>query len=84
MHCDGIKIIVRDTCAFDSLLQVIMSAIATNPSYKEAIRAIDNKIIKFAERLLTDGKVTAAAKIERTRILRNVPIFQKSQYTRQL
>lgn len=60
VHCDGIKIIVRDTCAFDSLLQVIMSAIATNPSYKEAIRAIDNKIIKLAERLLTDGKVTAA------------------------
>lgn len=84
VHCDGIKVIVKDTCAFDSLLQVIMSAIATNPSYKEATCAIDSKITKLAERLLTDGKVTAAARIERARILRDVPIFQKSQYTRQL
>jgi len=84
VHCDGVKIIVKDTCAFDSLLQVIMSAIATYPSYKEAIRTIDCKIIKLAERLLTDGKVTATVRVERARILRNVPIFQKSQYTRQL
>jgi len=61
-----------------------MSAIATYPSYKEAVRRIDCKIIKLAERLLTDGKVTATVRIERVRILRNVPIFQKSQYTRQL
>jgi len=61
-----------------------MSAIATYPFYKEATRKIDCKIIKLGERLLTDGKVTATARIERARILRNVPIFQKSQYTRQL
>lgn len=42
------------------------------------------KIIKLAQRLLTDVKVMAAAKIERARILRNIPIFQKSQYTRKL
>lgn len=84
VHFDGIKVIVKDTCAFNSLLQVIMSAITTYPSYKKAIRTIDFKILKLADKLLTDGKVTAAAKIERARILRNIPIFQKSQYTRQL
>jgi len=44
VHCDGVKIIVKDTCAFDSLLQVIMSAIATYPSYKEAIRKLIAKL----------------------------------------
>lgn len=78
VHCDdGIKIIVKDTCALDSLLQVIMSAIPTNPSYKEATCAIDSKITKLAEKLLMDGKVTTEDRIERARILRNVPIFQK-------
>lgn len=51
----GLKIIVKDTCAFDSLLQIMMSAIAINLSYKEAIRAIDNKTTKLAERILADG-----------------------------
>jgi len=61
-----------------------MSAIAIYSSYKQAIRTIDCKIIKLAEKILTDGKVTATVRVERARILRNVPIFQKSQYTRQL
>lgn len=76
VHCDGIKTIVKNTCAFDPLLQVVMSAI--NSSYKKEICAIDSKITKLAEKLLIDGKVTAMVKIERARILRNVPIFQKS------
>jgi len=76
VHCDGIKTIVKNTCAFDSLLQVVITAIATNPFHKEVICAIDSKITKLVEKLLIDSKVTVAAKIERARILRNVPIFQ--------
>jgi len=84
VHCDGVKILVKDTCAFDSLLQVIMSAIAIYPSYKETTRTMNCKIITLAERIIMDGKVTAITRTERARILRNVPIFHKSQYTRQL
>jgi len=75
---------MKDTCAFDSLLQVVMSTIAINPAYKEAIDATDNKTVKLAKRLLTDDKVIAAAKAERARILKNVPIFESTRYTRQL
>jgi len=81
----GLKLkIVKDTCAFDSLLQVIMSAIATYPSYKEAVYRIDCKIIKLAERVLTNGKVTATELEKSSRELEFYEMYQfsKSRSTR--
>jgi len=75
---------VQETCAFDSLLQLVMSGIATHTSYREAIESCNDDIFKLARSILKDGRLHPIHYTERASILENLSLFRDavSIYTR--
>jgi len=75
-------IVVRETCAFDSLTQVITNAIVTNEAYHDVITNKNNNFCNFAESIsiMNSIRVTSNIYQERAKILSNVSIFQMQSY----
>jgi len=70
-------------CAFDSLFQLILSAMASNPDYFKLFTESGNKIAQLATKVLTRGQtVTSADYKERALILLNLGLFQIEAFTR--
>jgi len=80
---EGITMI-QETFAFDSLLQLVMSEIATHTSYREAIESCNDDIFKLTRSILKDGRLHPIYYTERAPILKNLSLFRDavSIYTR--
>lgn len=50
--CDKVKILVKNSCAFDSLFQIITCGMAMRPNYREAINSVANNFIRLCENTL--------------------------------
>lgn len=74
----GQSLILQETCAFDSLLQIIASGIAANIEYRSAIESSSDKIFQLARSILETGKILTTHYIERASILQDLPLFQNA------
>lgn len=74
---------VQETCAFDSLLQLVASGIATHTAYRNAVQSSSDNIFRLAKSLLEDGRILSKHH-ERASILQNLSLFHDSikSYTR--
>lgn len=71
------------TCAFDSLFQVVMSAIASNSVYYESLEKSTNQTILLALKILKDKKeLTVASYKQRADILSGLGLFKIETFTR--
>lgn len=81
---NGVHFVVRETCAFDSILQVVMCALVSYNSYKDTMAETDNSLFILAQEILKSGKLKAKHYVSRGQILCDIPIFEKSTYTRKV
>jgi len=51
-------IIVRNTCAFDTLLHITIHMIDMNPVYKRIVQAINDCFLQIAIKIASRGKIT--------------------------
>jgi len=81
VRCGNNFIVVRETCAFDSLTQVITNAIATNEAY-DVITNENNNFCNFAKSIsiMNSIRVTSNIYQERAKIISNIPIFEMQLY----
>lgn len=84
VHLDKKHIIVRETCAFDSILQIVVNAIATYEKYKDNVSDTENHFVQLAQNVLLCGKVHVSHYSQRAKILCNIPIFTIASYTRKM
>lgn len=74
---------MRETCAFDSIFQIVASGMGMRSVYKTDMTALTSNIfIKLVIDVLTRGKITANDYGTRAMILCNIPIFYKKLCTR--
>lgn len=80
------QIVLRETCAFDSIFQVVANGIGMRDAYKTDMIALisTNHFVKFIMDILTRGKIAASDYYTRATILCNVPIFNKKVCTRDI
>lgn len=78
MQIDGKFISIKETCAFDSLIQLITHAIGKEYRYKEAVQHLDHPVIKLAISILNRGKISSADYVARAKILLEIDIFEQS------
>jgi hypothetical protein len=80
--CDESFIVVRETCAFDSLTQVMINAIVTNETYAEVATVQNNNFCNFAKNIsmINSNKITSNIYQERAKILSGVSLFEKTPY----
>jgi len=78
------QILVRETCAFDSIFQIVASGMGMCSVYKIDMIAFttSNAFIKLIIEILTRGKIIANDYGTRAMILCNIPIFSKRHCTR--
>lgn len=60
---------IQETCAFDSILQLVISAIVAHAAYRNAIQSSSNDIFKLANSILEHGKVFSIHYLDRVTIL---------------
>lgn len=75
---------VRDTCAFDSIIQVIISGILGNRLYREQTIDSNCPIMQLCHNVIDEKKITAKHYKLRANILKDIPMFQIKQYTRKI
>lgn len=82
----GLILNVQETCAFDSILQIVASAIATHTAYGDAVRSSSDSIFHLAANILEYGKLLSTHYTERATILQDVPILKDkiTIYTRNI
>jgi len=75
---------IHQTCAFDAILHLVASGIATIKQYEESIKSSTNRTINLAFSILHTGKIIQYHYIERAQILVNLSLFSDSltAYTR--
>lgn len=74
---------LKNTCAFDSLFQVIMNAIASNQVYYEILEKSNNQTIRLTLKILTGKKkLTMVDYRERADILSKMRLFKMESFTR--
>lgn len=85
-RCGDQFVVVRQTCAFDSITQIVTNAIVTNKTYADITASQNNNFCNFAKSisLLNSNKITSNIYQERTKILNNVSIFETERYTRNI
>lgn len=77
------KLNIKNTCAFDSFFQVIMSAMASNRIYYEILEKSNNRTIRLALKILTGKqKLTINNYRERAAILSEIGLFKIESITR--
>jgi len=65
---------VQETCAFDSILQLVTNGIAAHATYRNAIQSSEG-IFKLARSILENGKILSIHYDERASILQDLPLF---------
>lgn len=79
-------ITVQETCAFDSILQLVVSATVAHAAYQTALQSSSNDIFRLAKSILEHGKLLSKHYNERASILQNLPLFHDTitTYTRNI
>jgi len=72
-----IHVVIRETCAFDSILQVVMYAFASYCAYKTAMMTADNPILTLAQDIIQSGKLCAKHYTLRGQILCATQFFKQ-------
>lgn len=67
---------VRDTCPFDSVIQLIQFGAIDYPKYNAAIQSSKNKALQFVSKFLKNGPTIDILK-DRTMILKNIYVLKK-------
>lgn len=75
---DGKVITITQTCAFDAILHLIASGIASIKCYENKIKISENCTIKLAMSILHSGKIIRSHYNERAKILIELPLFRKA------
>jgi len=78
----GETIQVRNTCAFDAIIIIVVYMIGTNAEYKNIVESIDDSFLQLAIKIACQGKITKYEYIERASFLINLPLFKQTSYTR--
>lgn len=75
---------VQETCAFDSLLQLVISRIAAHEMYRNEIESSSDCIFQLAKDILENGKIILIHYNKRASILQDIPLFSDAiiTYTR--
>lgn len=83
---DSEQIVVRETCAFDSIVHIIVNSITMHENYKTYLNEFisSNDFIKLITDIVTRGKIIAKDYSARAKILCNIPIFNKTMCTRSI
>jgi len=79
IRVDGTHVSIKETYAFDSLLQVIMHTTGKGCHYKEIVQHLYHLTIQLAMNVLHRGKVKASDYIDRVKILEELNICKKSK-----
>lgn len=80
---EKLRLNLQKTCAFDSLFQVIMSAMASNQVYYKILEKSTNQTIQLALKILIGKqKLTMFDYRERANILSKVGLFKMESFTR--
>lgn len=79
MRIDKKIVLIKETCAFDSLIHLIMHSIGKECRYKENIQHLDHPTIKLALNIINRGKLLMADYMTRAKILLNTNICQESR-----
>lgn len=66
---------IHQTCAFDAILHLIETGIATIKNYENKITSLENCTINLALSILNTGKVLPSHYSERAKILLHLPLF---------
>lgn len=81
---NGKVINVSQTCAFDAILHLVASGIASIKCYEDIIKSSENRSINLITSILESGKIIANHYSERAKILMDLPLFSDTltMYTR--
>lgn len=75
-------IMIRNTCAFDCLLHIIVHTIGLSRKYKSILESKNNSFFKLALKISHQGKMTVKEYSERASYLLCLNILEDSKYTR--
>lgn len=84
IHINKLQLVIRETCAFDSILQIVMCAFASHCTYKTAMMNTDNPLLLLAQDILQAGKLYAKHYTMRGQILSDVTFFERTKYSRHI
>jgi hypothetical protein len=81
--CNSVRIndkyiAVKETCAFDALMQLIMHACGKESRYKDELQTIEHSFVQFCINILKRGKIVYADYIAHALILKDTNICQHS------
>jgi len=77
-------IIIHETCAFDSTLQIVIAGLALYKSYDTKTIDSVNDTIQLARKILNRKKIQASDYVERAQILKSIGLFEKRNTRRQI
>jgi len=69
---------IRNTCAFDSFVQMLVHAIGKEKFYKNCIQDCQQPILKLAQNILTRGKIIANNYKIRAEIIQDINLCKTS------
>lgn len=77
---------MQQTCAFDSLLQLVINGIATHEIYENETQSSSDCIFQLGKSILDKGKIIAAHYDKRASILQDLSLFRDrvTTYTRNI
>lgn len=80
VRVEGTYISVKETCSFDSLLQLIMHAVGKERQYKAIVQDFrrEHSVIQLSINILNRGKLIMQDYVTRAKILSNLNIFTQS------
>lgn len=82
--CNSVRIknkyvTVKETCAFDAVIQLIMHACGKEPTYKDELQMIEHPFVQLCINILKRGKIVQADYIARALISKDTNICQYSE-----
>lgn len=81
----NVRLNVKRTCAFDTLFQLIMCAMASNQVYCESLEKSTNQTIQLARKILVEKqKISASDYRKRADILLKTGLFKMESFTRKI
>lgn len=82
--CHKQTIVIHETCAFDSILQIVIAGLALYKSYNTKTIDSANDMIQLARKILNRKKIQASNYVERAQILKSIGLFEKRNTRHQI
>lgn len=65
---------IKETCAFDALVHLLIHACGKEKQYKEKLQAVEHPFVKLCINILNRGKINSEDYIARAQILKNINV----------